>query len=89
MATWCKWSDQKPEWASENDEALYVLTVDDLIGVFNQDSGKVKWKDLTREQKERLKEIVRKYLDGFMGGGVYNWDDAIKDAIQDWDKERR
>ncbi len=70
----------------EADRILYVLTVEDLKELFEQDGDE--WADLSDEDKGGLISYARKYIEGLMGEGLYGWSDAIEDAIEDWKKDK-
>jgi hypothetical protein len=81
--SWLNHSSDRPLWADEGDEVVYVITVADVIGVYEdeEDNPGRKWADFTASEKRELIRTVEGYLDGFMSGGQYTWADAIKDAI--------
>ena len=78
-------------YTSHGSEILYVLTVEDLEGCFNDDGRTVgKFEDLPLEERQGVTRVVKKFIEGWAGDSVYTWADAIQDGIETYymDKAR-
>jgi hypothetical protein len=70
---------------SHGSEILYVLTVEDLEGCYNDAQNMVeRFEDLTLEERQGVTRAVKKHLESWAGDGVYTWADAIEDGIESY-----
>jgi len=84
--SWVKFSgygDDKPEWADERDETLYILAVGDLEDVLNQLEGRGAWDNLSSERKAGLIDSVRESLERWAGNSNYSWPDVMEEAMKE------
>ena len=72
--------------AMEEDEVLYAITVGDMVIAYEQKKGGGAWSQLSVEEKVSLTHRARQCMEGFCGEGMYNFVDALKDAIRDWER---
>ena len=84
MCDMCEIQARKLLYASSHEkEILYVLTVEDLEGCFNDDGRtEGKFEDLPLEERQGVTRVVKKFIEGWAGDGMYNWNDAIRDGIE-------
>ena len=85
-------------YTSHGSEILYVLTVEDLEGCFNDDGrthGRTmtmsrRFEDLSLEERQGVTRTVKKFIESWAGDSVYTWADAIQDGIETYymDKAR-
>ena len=75
-------------YTSHGSEILYVLTVEDLEGCYNDAENRVgrpdNFEDLPLEERQGVIRAVKKYLESWAGDSVYNWNDAIEDGIESY-----
>ncbi len=72
----------------ETDRILYVLTVEDLKGIYEDVKG-YEWVDLSDEDKALLIGTAEKYIEGLVSDGLYGWSDALIDAVDDWHGDKQ
>lgn len=64
-------------------EVIYVLTVEDVEGIFSDKYGEGAWEKLDAETRRRAIREARVYIENFCGAGSYTWADAIADSFQE------
>ena len=67
--------------AIKEDDIIYVLTKEDVDGV----AKSIGLSKLT----DAHYRMARKYIESFCGDPVYDWENAISDALKDAEKELR
>lgn len=93
MCDMCEIQARKLLYASSHEkEILYVLTVEDLEGCYNDDGqthGR-RFEDLSLEERQGVTRTVKKFIESWAGDSVYTWADAIQDGIETYymDKAR-
>ena len=74
---------------SHGSEILYVLTVEDLEGCFNDDGRtQGKFEDLPLEERQGVIRTVKQFIGSWAGDSMYNWDDAIQDGIETYYRDK-
>src|SRR3990167_10416071 len=71
--------EKRPDWAKGDDEVLYVLTVADLKGVYEEDLSDGAWDALEESEKAALIEKAVDALESHMEG----WHDALYTVVAD------
>lgn len=74
--------------AQENDRVLYVLTVEDLVTIYEDERGEESWDKLDEETRAGLVRMATKYIEDLMDGSGYSWANALEDAIQDVEEDK-
>ena len=87
MCDMCEIQARKLLYASSHEkEILYVLTVEDLEGCYNDAENRVgrpdKFEDLPLEERQGVIRAVKKFIESWAGDSMYNWNDAIRDGIE-------
>ena len=79
-------------YTSHGSEILYVLTVEDLEGCYNNAENRVarpdKFEDLPLEERQGVIRTVKQFIGSWAGDSMYNWDDAIQDGIETYYRAR-
>jgi len=86
----CEIQARKLLYASSHEkEILYVLTVEDLEGCYNEDERtEGKFEDLPLEERQGVIRTVKQFIGSWAGDSMYNWDDAIQDGIETYYRDR-
>ena len=91
MCDMCEIQARKLLYASSHEkEILYVLTVEDLEGCYNEDErthGR-RFEDLPLEERQGVIRTVKQFIGSWAGDSMYNWDDAIQDGIETYYRDR-
>ena len=92
MCDMCEIQARKLLYASSHEkEILYVLTVEDLEGCYNDDGRTVaRFENLPLEERQGVIRTVKQFIESWAGDSVYTWADAIQDGIETYymDKAR-
>ena len=90
MCDMCEIQARKLLYASSHEkEILYVLTVEDLEGCYNEDERTIaKFEDLPLEERQGVIRTVKQFIGSWAGDSMYNWDDAIQDGIETYYRDR-
>ena len=76
-------------YTSHGSEILYVLTVEDLEGCYNDDGRTVaRFENLPLEERQRVTRTVKKFIESWAGDGMYTWADAIRDGIETYYRDK-
>lgn len=84
---WHDFRTEKPEWADEMDETLYVLTVGDLIVAVDDVKGEGTWEGLSPDQRREVTIRAEKNVSSMMGHS--DWSFALGEAFEDWEEESK
>ena len=64
-------------------EVIYVLTDEDVEGIFSNEYGEGAWAKLNATTRRVVIREARSYVESFCGAGSYTWADAIADSLRE------
>lgn len=85
---WLDSSHTKPQWANNEDEILYALTVREVVEIYrglvdssHPDSPSLDWTELDQSTRDRIIGAAREGIREFMTMPYNSWFEEFQDAV--------